>query len=59
MPSRRGIEPERCERDDEGAFVAPYLTLMSELARQREHPLREVFNGLRRIARAGGPRGCC
>lgn len=33
--------------DDEWAFVAPYLTLMAQDAPQREHPLREVFNGLR------------
>lgn len=39
--------------DDEWAFVAPYLTLMREDAPQREHPLREVFNGLRWLARAG------
>ncbi len=39
--------------DDEWAFVAPYLTLMSEGAPQREHSLREVFNGLRYIARTG------
>ena len=41
--------------DDEWAFVAPYLTLMTEDAPQREHPLREVFNGLRWIVRAGAP----
>ena len=39
--------------DDEWAFVAPYLTLMREDAPQREHRLREVFNGLRWLARAG------
>ena len=39
--------------DDEWAFVAPYLTLMSEAAPQREYGLREVFNGLRWIVRAG------
>ena len=39
--------------DDEWAFVAPYLTLMREDAPQREHPLREVFDGLRWIARTG------
>ncbi len=31
---------------DEWAFVAPYLTLISEEAPQRDHSLREVFNGL-------------
>jgi transposase len=41
--------------DDEWAFVAPYLTLMSEDAPQREHSLRDVFNGLRWIVRAGAP----
>ena len=39
--------------DEEWAFVAPYLTLMTEEAPQREYPLREVFNGLRYIARGG------
>lgn len=39
--------------DDEWAFVAPYLTLMAEDAPQREHPLREVFNGTRWIVRTG------
>src|SRR3954471_8099089 len=39
--------------DDEWALVAPYLTLMTEEAPQREHPLREVFNGLRWIVRTG------
>lgn len=41
--------------DEEWALVAPYLTLMTEEAPQREHPLREVFNGLRYIVRAGAP----
>src|SRR5258708_1168099 len=39
--------------DDEWAFVAPYLTLMKEDAPQREHSLREVFNGLRYMVRSG------
>jgi transposase len=39
--------------DDEWAFVAPYLTLMREDAPQRDHELREVFNGLRWLVRAG------
>src|SRR5215813_13657120 len=39
--------------DDEWALVAPYLTLMTEEAPQRDHSLREVFNGLRWIVRAG------
>lgn len=41
--------------DEEWAFVAPYLTLMSENAPQRVYSLREVFNGLRWLVRAGAP----
>jgi transposase len=41
--------------DDEWAFVAPYLTLMTEAAPQRRHELREVFNALRWIVRTGSP----
>ena len=41
--------------DEEWAFVAPYLTLMTEAAPQRRHELREVFNALRWIVRAGSP----
>jgi transposase len=41
--------------DDEWAFVAPYLTLMTEEAPQRVHSLREVFNGWRWLVRAGAP----
>lgn len=46
--------------DEEWALVAPYLTLLPETAAQREHSLREVFNGLRYVRRgcpAGGARG--
>jgi transposase len=39
--------------DDEWAFLAPYLTLMNEEAPQRRHDLREVFDALRWIVRAG------
>ena len=39
--------------DAEWAFVAPYLTLMREDAPQRDHALREVYNGLRYIVRSG------
>jgi len=39
--------------DEEWAFAAPNLTLMTEDAPQRDYPLREVFNGLRWIVRAG------
>ena len=41
--------------DDEWALVAPYLTLLAEAALQRRYPLREVFNALRWIVRAGAP----
>jgi transposase len=41
--------------DDEWAFVAPYLTLMTEDAPQRDYPLREVFNALRWLVRTGSP----
>ncbi len=39
--------------DDEWAFVAPYLTLMTQHAPQRHHDLREVFNALRWLVRTG------
>jgi transposase len=39
--------------DEEWAFVAPYLALVREDAPQRNHNLREVFNGLRWIVRTG------
>src|SRR5919202_7099057 len=41
--------------DEEWAFVAPYLTLMTEAAPQRIWPLRESFNGLRYIVKTGAP----
>src|SRR5215212_4065371 len=41
--------------DEEWAFVAPYLALVREDAPQREHDLREVFNGLRWGVRTGSP----
>ncbi len=39
--------------DDEWSLVVPYLTLMTEDAPQREHPLRELFNALRYVIRYG------
>ncbi len=36
-----------------GPLIAPYLTLLPETAAQREHSLREAFNGLRYIVRYG------
>ena len=41
--------------DEEWAFVAPYLTLMTPDAPQRVHELREVFNAVRWMVRAGAP----
>ena len=41
--------------DEEWALVAPYLTLLPEEAGQRQHPLREVFDALRWLVRAGAP----
>jgi transposase len=41
--------------DEEWAFVAPYLTLMRLDASQRVYELREVFNGVRWLVRAGAP----
>ena len=41
--------------DDEWGFVAPSLTLMTPDAPQRRHEVREVFNALRWIVRAGAP----
>lgn len=39
--------------DEEWSLVVPYLTLMTEEAPQRNHPLRELFNGLRYVVRYG------
>jgi transposase len=39
--------------DEEWSLVAPYLTLMREDAAQRQHSLRELFNGLRYVIRFG------
>src|SRR5678816_3605640 len=41
--------------DEEWAFVAPYLTLMTPDAPQRRHDVREVDNALRWIVRTGAP----
>jgi len=41
--------------DEEWGFVAPYLTRMDHDAPQRRHELREVFNALLWIVRAGSP----
>ena len=54
MTKRRNSYPSDVS-DEEWAFCAPYLTLMREDAPQREHSLRELFNGLRWLVRAGCP----
>jgi transposase len=41
--------------DDEWAFVAPYLSLMTPDAPQRRYELREVYNALRWIVHTGAP----
>ena len=41
--------------DEEWAFCVSYLTLMDEGAPQRVYPLREIFNALRYMVRAGFP----
>jgi transposase len=51
MPTRKPYPSD--VSDEEWAFVAPYLALVREDAPQRTHNLREVFNALRWIVRAG------
>ena len=51
--SRKPYPSDVC--DEEWALVAPYLTLLPQEAEQREHSLREVFNGLRYIVKSGAP----
>ena len=41
--------------DGEWAFVAPYLTMLPEDAPRRDHVLREVFDALKWLVRAGAP----
>ncbi|WP_144005132.1 transposase, partial [Paraburkholderia tropica] len=41
--------------NDEWSFAAPYLTLMNTDAPHRRYELREMFNALRWIVRAGAP----
>jgi transposase len=53
MPNRKPYPSD--VSDDEWAFVVPYLALVREDAPQRNHNLREVFNGLRWIVRTGSP----
>src|SRR5918911_5708831 len=53
MPNRKPYPTDVSE--EEWAFVAPYLALVREDAPQRTHDLREVFDALRWIVRAGAP----
>src|SRR5262245_17746741 len=39
--------------DADWAFLAPYLTLMREDAPQRDHPIRELYNGLCYVVKTG------
>lgn len=41
--------------DEKWAFAAPYLSFMTEHALQRKYALRDMFNALRWMARAGAP----
>jgi transposase len=52
MPKNRKPYPSDVS-DEEWAFVVPYLAWVREDAPQRTHDLREVFNALRWIVRAG------
>jgi transposase len=40
-------------RDEEWAFVAPYVALWAADAGQRQHELREVYNALRSLVHTG------
>lgn len=42
-------------KDDEWAFVAPYLTLLREDSLQRQPPLRSLFNAWRYLGHTGCP----
>jgi transposase len=53
MPNRKPYPSD--VSDEEWAFIAPYLALVREDAPQRDHDLREVFNGLRWVVRTGSP----
>jgi transposase len=53
VPSRKPYPTD--VSDEEWAFAAPYLALVREDAPPRRSELREVFNALRWIVRAGAP----
>ncbi len=52
MAPNRKPYPSHCS-DEVWSLVAAYLTLMTEDAPQRQHALRELFNGLRYVIRYG------
>ncbi len=52
MPDARKPYPSDVT-DEEWSLVIPYLTLMREDAQQRQHSLRELFNGLCYVIRYG------
>lgn len=54
MSDRRFSDPTDVS-DEEWALVASYLRLLDEEAGQRDHDLREVFNGLRYVVKTGIP----
>jgi len=54
MPKNRRPYPSDVS-DEEWSFVAPYLALVREDVPQRCRDLREVFDALRWIVRAGAP----
>ena len=53
MPTRKPYPTD--VSDEEWSFVAPYLALLPPDSGQRRHDLREVFDALRWIVRAGAP----
>ncbi len=54
MPDPRKSYPTDVS-DEQWAFCAPYLTLMRDDAPQRAYPLREIFNAVLWMVRAGCP----
>jgi transposase len=56
MHSSRTAKPYQSDtKDEEWAFVAPYLSLLPEDAAQRRHELRRVFDALKWVAWTGAP----
>ena len=53
--TRKGYSYPSDVSDEEWAFVAPYLILMTQEAPQRQHDLRDVFDALRWMVRSGSP----